>query len=391
MRSGLWILAIVVLVAVVVGLFLTRRNENLRAWAEIEATEDAEQEAGRLEAFISDFPGDEHQEEAWRMLTDRVLNDLADTARYVAFAGEVLETEADPEIRGVINSGLDRAYKTRNMLTTIGDIEDPEERIAAADKFLSDFPESHNKDRAYYIMAGTMVEDLQDTVRMEAMANRVIADEPDQDSKALAYYMLYSVPVETHPDKALAAVRRLAEVPIDVSWIYGYIASDMNRRDLEPELAVRLCDRALEFSETSGDSADAFDTRGWIYYGQEKYDLAVRDLEAAVAATEQPDEQYLEHLGKAALKAGDGDRAFDALETLLVLGEYEFARTTLDSLMGVRGYSAEQKLEFDASIWRERIDRAMTAKAFTLPDLKDASFAYNPVGKVTVLDFMSPT
>ncbi len=391
MRSGLWILAIVILVALIIGLVLRSRNEDLRAWAEIEATDDVEQKAGRLEAFISGFPGNEHREEALKLLANHLLKDLGDSARYIAFAENLLETESDPEIKDLLHSGLDRAHNTRNRLTEIGSIEDPEERIAALEKFLADFPETRNKDRAYYQMGMTMVEDLQDTVRMEEMADRLIAEEPDQEAKALAYYLLYGVPVDTNPEKALAALRRLVDNPIDVSWIYGYIASDVNRRDLDPDLAVRLCDRALEFAKDAGDSADAFDTRGWIYYSQEKYDLAVRDLEAAVAISDEPDDGYLEHLGRAALKAGEEETAFEALESLLVMGEYDFASTTLDSLMEVRGYSPEQKKMFAESIWEERLAGAMTAGAFTLPDIMEAPFEYEPEGRVTLLNFMSPT
>ena len=76
---------------------------------------------------------------------------------------------------------------------------------------------------------------------------------------------------------------------------------------------------------------------------------------------------------------------------MLVLGEYDFAKTTLDSLMESRGYSDEQKEKFGESIWETRIENAMTAEAFTLSDILDDSFAYAPAGRVTLLNFMSPT
>ena len=110
-----------------------------------------------------------------------------------------------------------------------------------------------------------------------------------------------------------------------------------------------------------------------------------------VDLAEEPDQRYLEHLGKAALKAGDGDKAFEALKSLLVMGEYDFAKTTLDSLMESRGYSDEQRDEFSQSVWERRIAGAMTAEAFTLSDISDAPFEYDPMGRVTVIDFMSPT
>jgi tetratricopeptide (TPR) repeat protein len=384
MKSGLWILAIVVIVAIVLGFFLNRKNENLRAWAEIEVTEDVKARIGLLETFMAVYPGDEHREEAYKMYANLLLKEVGDSARFIAYAEELLESEIDPDIKDLVYSGLDRARNTRGMLTRIGEIEDPEARIAAAEGFLTEFPDTRNKDRAYYLMGNTMVEGLQDTARLERLAERVIGKEPDADARAVMYYMLYAVHVDTNPEKSLAAMERLADNPVDSGWIYSYIASDINRRELDPDLALRLCGRALEFAKDARDSADAFDSRGWIYYGQEEYDMAVRDLEAAVAAAEEPDERYLEHLGKAALKAGEPDKTFEALKSLLVLGEYDFARSMLDSLMEARGYSDKQKEKFAQSVWETRIAGAMTAVAFTLSDISDKPFEYDPMGKVTL-------
>ncbi len=391
MKSGLWILVIVVIVAIMFGYFLNKKNEHLRAWARIEATEDTEARVGLLEMFLAGYPEDERREDGLKMYADLLLKEVGDSARFIANAETMLEGELDPDIRDSLYSSLDRARNTRGMLTEMGEIEDPEARIAAVEKFLAEFPDTRNKDRAYYLMGNTMVDALRDTARLERLAGRVIGKEPDADARALMYYMLYSVHVDASPEKSLAAMERLVDNPVDAGWIYSYIASDISDRGLDQDLALRLCGRALEYAKDAGDSAAAFDSRGWIYHGQEKYDMAIRDLEAAVAVSEEPDERYLEHLGRAALKAGDGDKAFETLEALLVLGEYDFARTTLDSLMESRGYSDEQREKFSQSVWETRIAGAMTAEAFTLPDISDAPFAYDPMGKVTLLNFMSPT
>jgi len=391
MKSGLWILVVVVIVAIVAGYFLNKMNEHLRAWAEIEAAEDVEARAGLLETFLADYPEDEQREDACRMYADLLLEEMGDSVRFIANAEKMLETEIDPEIKDYLHSSLDRARNTRSMLVAIGEIEDPEAKIAAAEDFLTNFPDTRSKDWAYYLMADAMVDGLKDTARFEMLTDRVIAEEPDAEARAQMYYMFYMVHVDTDPEKSLAAMERLVENPVDAGWIYSYVASNISSRELDPDLALRLCDRALEYAEDGSDSADAFDSRGWIYYGQEEYDKAISDLEAAVAAAEEPDARYLEHLGMAALKADDGDKAFEALKSLLVMGEYDFAKTTLDSLMESRGYSDEQREEFSQSVWETRIAGAMTAEAFTLPDISDAPFAYDPKGKVTVLDFMSPT
>jgi tetratricopeptide (TPR) repeat protein len=325
------------------------------------------------------------------MYADLLLKEIGDTARFIENAGKMVETETDPDVKDILYSSLDRARNARAKLTAIGEIEDPEAKIAAAEDFLARFPDTRRKDWAYYLMADAMVEGLRDTTRFEMLAERVIGEETDPEARAQMYYMLYAVHVDTSPEKSLQAMEKLADNPIDVGWVYSYVASDISRRELDSDLAIRLCDRALEYARDGGDSAGAFDSRGWVYYGLEDYDKAIADLKTAVAIVEEPDEQYLEHLAKAALKAGDGETAFEALESMLVLGEFEFAKTTLDSLMDSRNYSAEQKLMFEESIWQERIDRAMPAEAFTLSDVSDAPFEFDPIGKVTVLDFMSPT
>jgi hypothetical protein len=122
------------------------------------------------------------------------------------------------------------------------------------------------------------------------------------------------------------------------------------------------------------------------------YREALADLEQAVALFDEPYEEVLAHLANAALKAGEADKAFDAFRSIRVMGEYDYAQHTLDSLMTVRGYSTAEKEHFEQSIWQTRETRATVAQGFDLPTLEGTSYSYDPSGgRVAVLNFMSPT
>jgi tetratricopeptide (TPR) repeat protein len=134
------------------------------------------------------------------------------------------------------------------------------------------------------------------------------------------------------------------------------------------------------------------DSRGWVNYKLGEYDRAVADLEVAAGLFDPPYEEVLRHLAQAALKAGRSDKAFETLKTILVMGEYDYVRTALDSLMDARGYSPEDKAGFEESIWETRMAEASDAQAFTLPTLAGESYDFDPkAGRVTVINFMSPT
>jgi len=392
MKSGLWILGVVLIVAILVGVYFNRKNREVRDWAEIEAAEDPQAKIGGLEAFISDYPESDYRPKAYEMLVDLMLEEVGDTAGFLALADDLLKIEEDTECRDMILAGLDSARNTRARLSEIQDIEDPEVRIAALEGFIAEFPESKNKGRAYYMIGSTMVRSLQDTAGLEEFADRIIREESDTESKAAMYYLLYRTHVEPNPDKALSTATRLAENPIGADWVYSYIGYDLGDRDMDLDLALALCDKALELSKTGEDSAGSFDSRGWIYLKKGAYEKALRDFEMAVALLEEPYEEFLAHLAQAALKAGESDKAFDTFESIVVMGEYDYARTSLDSLMDVRGYSQEQKEEFERSIWESRIADAEPAESFNLPTLAGAFYRYGPTaGRVSLLNFTSPT
>jgi tetratricopeptide (TPR) repeat protein len=389
MKSGLWILGLVIIAGIIFGWYLRGRED--RDWQRIEEASDAQQKIEKLESFVARYPGSEHRQQACEMYADLLLNEVGDSARFIGYAEALLASDPDPELEDFALDGLDEARNTRGRLTDIQGIEDPRARIARLEAFLDEFPESRNRDRAYYMMGNAMTEGLKDTTGFILLAERVIAEEPDHYSKAAMFYLLYGDFVDHSPDKALASARRLSESPVKVSWVYEYLASDITQRELDLDIALALSNGALKYAESADDSASSFDSRGWIYYKQGDYDKAMGDLRRAVELTQDPYEPFLRHLGKAALKAGDGDAAFDTFRSILVLGEYDYAQATLDSLMDSRGYSARQRGEFERGIWDSRLAAAEPAQAFSLPDLADVEYSFDPAGKVSLINFMSPT
>jgi tetratricopeptide (TPR) repeat protein len=317
MKSGLWILGLVIVAAVVVGLLLRPRLHRLQ------------------------------------------------------------EEQKPPEV-----SELERIEK----------MEDPQARLSRLREFIAAYPESEARADAFRAIAGTMVSDLEDTTGFEELADRALAEEEDTPSRSEIYFWLYSVQVESEPEAAVETARRLVAEPIETSGIYNYVGYDLAERGLGLDTALELCKKALVFAGSSSDSANVLDSRGWAYYKLGRYDPAVTDLERAAGLFDPPYEEVLRHLVYAALAGGRSDKAFETLKTIMVMGEYDYARAALDSMMAARGYSAGDRAGFYEDIWEERLTEAPPCEAFVLPTLAGEPYRFDPLaGDVAVVSFMSPT
>jgi tetratricopeptide (TPR) repeat protein len=277
-------------------------------------------------------------------------------------------------------------------LREIGEIEDPEAKISALEAFITTEAESRPRSRAYYMIGREILRALEDTTRFVDLARETIEEEADAESKAIMYYLLYNVESATSVQAGALLGHELLDNPIEAGWIYNHIGYSLAEQGGELDLALTLCDRAIGLAETGEDSASYFDSRGWVYYMKEMYPEAVSDLEMAADLFDEPFEETLQHLGYACLGAGYDDKAFETFKTILVMGEYDYARSILDSLMTVRGYSETQMKDFESSIWEERTAGAELAGAFNLPTLAGADYEFAPPGNdVTLINFMSPT
>jgi tetratricopeptide (TPR) repeat protein len=277
-------------------------------------------------------------------------------------------------------------------LREIGRIDDPEEKVDRLEGFILSHPESGLKARAYAMLTRELVTSLKDTARFYEFAREKLDIEDDAESRAIIYYRIYHVEAESNPETAAGVGRSLLDEPIDVGWIYNYIGYDLAERDRDLDLALRLCGRALELAESADDSASYLDSRGWVFYRQGDYGLAVADLEMARDLYSEPYEEVLRHLAYAALKGRQDEKVFDAFRSILVMGEYDYARDVLDSLMADRGWRAKEIAAFEESVWEARLANAQPAEGFELPSLGGEAYTYDASqGGVSVINFMSPT
>jgi hypothetical protein len=277
-------------------------------------------------------------------------------------------------------------------LDEIEGIEDPKVKVERLKGFLAEYQGSETRYRAHRQLALTMVSALKDTTGYLEFAESALAGEDDSESRAEIYYRLYSLQAASDSETALRIADRLLDEAIDVGWIYNYIGYDLAERGIGLDTAVGLCNKALGYAESGMDSANVMDSRGWAYYKRGDYNRAVADLEIAAELFDPPYEEILRHLAYAALGAGRDDKAFETLKTILIMGEYDYARTRLDSIMDVRGYSSDQRAGFEESVWQARMEAAVPGEAFILPTLAGDAYEFDPTdGAVAVINFMSPT
>jgi tetratricopeptide (TPR) repeat protein len=263
-------------------------------------------------------------------------------------------------------------------LRAIGEIEDSETKISRLEAFIAESPEGRPRSRAYLMIVREMTDVLGDTTGFFDFARVTIETEADPE-------------YESSLEAAALVGQEILTNPLDVGWIYNYMGYDLAEKGERPELALALCRRAVELAETRQDSASYLDSRGWAYYRSGMYHEAIDDLELALSLYDGPYEEVLKHLGYACLRAEEPDKAFDTFKSILVMGEYDYARHTLDSLMALKGFTPQQLNAFEQSIWNERIEGAKLAEGFTMPTIAGTEHRFDPGKTVTVINFMSPT
>lgn len=274
----------------------------------------------------------------------------------------------------------------------IGEITDSEAKIDKLERFLSDYPKGDLRSRAYSTIAKEMLDAIKDTTRFVGFARQTIEKETDPESKATMYYRLYNLKAEAKPEEAALIGTEILKVPIDAAWVYNYIGYDLAERGRDLDLAMALCQRSVELSKTREDSAMCLDSRGFVYYKKGMYQEAIADLAKSVNLFGEPFENGLKHLAEAYLKAGDGANSFATYRSILVMGEYDYARSAVDSMMTAQRYSPKKRQQFDDGLWQDRSAVAAPAVAFSMPTLAGETVVFEPAkGGIVVLNFMSPT
>lgn len=115
MRSGLWILLLVVVAGIAVGTLLKGRLDqpedidDISALRGISMVEDPEDKMVQLRQFLVEYPESEYRPDAFYMIAGAMLNDLGDTLGMIAFAEKTLGEESDAETQALMYYRLYRA------------------------------------------------------------------------------------------------------------------------------------------------------------------------------------------------------------------------------------------------------------------------------------------
>ncbi len=285
-----------------------------------------------------------------------------------------------------LDKGISRAFEQK--LAAAEKIEDVDARLVAFKRLIAEDPPDRLKRRVYRKIAATMLSAKADTSGFVRFAWDALESERGPGSRSELFYFIYTTGVEDENEIA----KKLLELDRMESWIYNYIAYEFFERGENLEVALSLAEKAIELAESKTDSAMYLDTRGAIYLKMGSYSKALPDLVKAAGLLDEPDVEILRHLAQAYIASGDKEKAFETYRSILLLGEYDFARSAIDSLMDLRGLSPAERDRFERELWEERISSAKTFEPFTLRSAEGEDYQFKlPASEVTLIALMSPT
>lgn len=271
------------------------------------------------------------------------------------------------------------------------DEQDPVERIAMLERFLERFPQGKYRSYAYSYMFRAYLVDMADTAQAVLFARDMLASSEPVPDKAQLYPALMSFWREAGVhDSAAAIAREALAAPITDAGVYNEMGYELAETATHIDLAIQLCEKAVDLAEDDYQKSYCYDSLGWAYFQAGDRQKAVEAMEQAVKfAGEDVEEMTLMHLGQAQIAAGQAEPAVETFLKVMAMGEYDEARAKLDSLyVEVKGSS--ETLESD--IKALRMERMTPAEDFTLASTSGEQVSLASYkGKVVVLNFMSPT
>ncbi|NOZ40738.1 MAG: tetratricopeptide repeat protein [Planctomycetes bacterium] len=161
---------------------------------------------------------------------------------------------------------------------------------------------------------------------VDRMIDAALREDPDSVTRLLARAEAYEA--QGKNEESIAAYDRLLQRDDLPSRIR---AAAMNNLGFQLGLLKQRVDEAEQLindaMKTFGPVTDMLDTRAIVHIAQEKYDLAIKDMELALSVSQNPVLYF--HLAKACILAGDGLAARTALEKAQKLG---FEKKSLSNL-----------------------------------------------------------
>ncbi len=230
--------------------------------------------------------------------------------------------------------------------------------------------------------------------RAIAVTDSMLAEDPCPSLRAVILEQRYWVAVDSEPELAVAAAKKLSEVGrYPGLWpLLRSVSLDLSNRGLAPQTALDLADTAMELVESRRDSGRVFFAIGAAELALSHPDKAATALEMAVArGDEEPelDGPQVASLLSAYEASSQPEKAVDLLARLIahsVLPNDE-AREKLAALLEAQGRSRD---EIPAIVESQRYAGVSEAHDFTLVDRdgNDVSLA-GLRGNVVLLCFWS--
>ena len=223
--------------------------------------------------------------------------------------------------------------------------------------------------RAYTVIF-KQIEERRGRAGVPAAADSLLALTESPDGAAHIRRALYDATVDDDPEAAIA-IARAVEATMDRMTggdVLNSIAYDLAERDLAPELAVSLADRALELAATKWDSVYILDTVGWARHKAGDDEEAASALNRALdLGGEDPtyDNETFQHLLAAYDSSGDLDHSIDLLIRVAARSLNPGAVEALRERLVRRDGTAA---DIDRLLIEGRYAGVEPAPAFALPD-----------------------
>ncbi len=238
-------------------------------------------------------------------------------------------------------------------------VGDPNERQAALEQFLADFPESRFKDQARYQLA-TGIRDQEE--RLNAL-EKFIFDSPQSFQREQAFIQVLSTNLRRKPleeSRTTSLIDRyLASVPESQRLSnYNNIAGRLIANDVMLEKALELVEKAVAAinDQTPATTRSLYyTTRGEALYKRKEYDRAEESLKKAIEAGQAGSGEARLYLGKVYEARGNNDAALELYLTAVTTAYNNELKASLERTYTLKHGSLEGL--------HERIDAALLAQS----------------------------
>jgi tetratricopeptide (TPR) repeat protein len=165
-----------------------------------------------------------------------------------------------------------------------------------------------------YALLSSIYESNEDYKRAQKVLEQGLAVE--SESVELIYRLGALLDRKENKEGSIAQMRRVLELDPDNADAMNYIGYTYAEQGINLDEALTLIQKAIS---SKPDNGYYIDSLGWVYFQQEKYDLALESLEKAFSLIEGGDPTIAEHLGDAHMKLGNYILSLEMYQKALML------------------------------------------------------------------------